>query len=1402
MLPSSLPSQSVSSLKVSRTRDKRVNSDPTSDPNVPLVRGDSSERFFDYSPCVEAIIDRELVLPPPVPAVSSRWYSGKPVAGCWSTLLGLPRAVWSLPWRVRLLWLVTVLCVVDHFIFPPHGLLPLRRLTGWPDHSPPAVCGWDYEASWKIGLARGKGPSSLQFDHSSSQLNPLFTCSGVPSPAVSFVADPFLLLVDRSNRPLSQPLHPHAVQPAPSATALTSTTGSGRTQQPFRAYLFYEMKNLHNMLGEIGVALSEAASDSVSNFSHLGTALSEPFHLSYPLPLYHSESASYLLIPEVHQTLSVRIYQTSAASFPFGWQVHSVPLTGQRFVDTSPVFYRGLWYVFTTVSSSLLLYTTPDLLSPSDWSPHPLSPLQSFNWRTSRSAGRPVIHDGRVVRFAQDDSSFYGMAVYAIEVEELSPTTYSETRVGVVKPHTMSGQGAQWASQRLHHMDVKRTADGEWFAVVDGDDHIPNHEFWTREGWWRVVKDLITLGLLAAAIHLTLTHWRRHRTQTRPAYTLPTAPVGGVKDMYRSLAHATVSSAASLRQSVPSVPWRTVGRIVAVTLISLAIVVFVIAPLYTIQCGERCGYELPGELLNDLHQQESSLSVPLPPDVAARFDLSSFPSSSASLNSTALIRSISAFTYPDSSASFPLPPLPAHLPLPPLSSAAPTFPQPFLPFPGFIVVTAASSSYFDRLQNFVGSIHFWEPSQRIVVYDLGLTKQQMAAVVCWHNVELLPFQFSLYPQHVRNLYNYAWKPLMLEQAFALPGVSAVLLLDSGAELRAPHAFSDIKRTLMERGYWFARQTYNVDQRTMPETLAKLGIDPSSVRGQPFCAGGLHGFMKDSPAYYEVAMAAFECAKDESCIAPQGSGRSSHNFDQSVMSALIYATGRRCDARSGVREEWMSAATADEASTNADVLLLLRRWHQPKPYVRHIRGVQSAECPFIHSTKRALIDYPPSATIDSIAINDSSIAAQAQMETLLIQHKDGSHLQADSPLVVCLHAHNNSRWACRTELSDHQRAVVEVVAVESRTLTAWVDFNLVPIGRLLRCFNTWLLAGYLFAVVWWTPYLFKQALATWTRVAVLVAALALFLVHPLLISLLDAHGTSWPIAVSWYTRLHSPPSDYPPPSLPSSLSLATIHVRPAFPIVFSLSLLPHQVYSVNQTLSSLAAQSLRPDAIHVNLPSLHRTRGTFYHPPSYLVDGSWDGIALHVHRGGEDGPLSPAALTLQAVTDPTALIITVEAGRSYPSSLTSHLTHHAEHDGGSALGLCGWSFLFRPAPVGVTPIHIPATMRGRYGRQVDVLQSECGVAYRRGWFPAAGTAAFNELASPHPHCTDDDDMWLAGWLTTRTNVTKVVLPTPHGQADDSSWDVRHQQAAPGVDMMCIRALEQTVGPWRQRRATQT
>jgi hypothetical protein len=72
-------------------------------------------------------------------------------------------------------------------------------------------------------------------------------------------------------------------------------------------------------------------------------------------------------------------------------------------------------------------------------------------------------------------------------------------------------------------------------------------------------------------------------------------------------------------------------------------------------------------------------------------------------------------------------------PSPPVTHHDPSAP---FPLPDLVVVSGATASFFDRLSNMVGSVHTWEPGQRIAVYDLGFSQSQLAKMMCWENVEV------------------------------------------------------------------------------------------------------------------------------------------------------------------------------------------------------------------------------------------------------------------------------------------------------------------------------------------------------------------------------------------------------------------------------------------------------------------------------------------------------------------------------------------------------------------------------------------------------------------------------------------------------------------------------------------
>ena len=499
-------------------------------------------------------------------------------------VITLPRQLLNIlhacPLHLHALMLLFILSLVDYFVRPPHGLVPLRLLLSLPTHAPPAPCGWDYEASWKIGIVRGSSPLTLSFTHPTSAHNPLFTCAHIADPPVSFVADPFLT---RDHSPGSSDW-----------------------------YLWFEMKNLERMRGEIGVARSV---DGLRSLEYVGVALTEPFHLSYPVTLWDEETQRYVMIPECSASKSVRVYTCNAASFPLGWSHHSTPLTGRRYVDASPIFYHGQWHIFVTTAddSSLHLYLASSLLS-SQWQPHALSPVVTHNRRIGRSAGRPFLFDGRIVRLAQDDSLFYGSAVYMLEVEELSASTYKERLVRDMLPGRYEGQASDWVSQRLHHVDVHELSEGQWMAVVDGDDKYDDYEFWQREGWWKHCKEaILALLSLLTAIGVQAEWKRRKRLSALPSSiaarryseSLPSSAVA----LVTSRLSASLPTFTLPRTDVVCVLTPLTGAVLS--LIACAtLVILVLDEFYPISADGWSTYAIDCPRVEQLQQLESSLSFP------------------------------------------------------------------------------------------------------------------------------------------------------------------------------------------------------------------------------------------------------------------------------------------------------------------------------------------------------------------------------------------------------------------------------------------------------------------------------------------------------------------------------------------------------------------------------------------------------------------------------------------------------------------------------------------------------------------------------------------------------------------------------------------------------------------------
>ena len=255
-------------------------------------------------------------------------------------------------------------------------------------------------------------------------LNPVLSARDVADVPAKFVADPFMIRKDST------------------------------------WYMFFEVLNTNSRRGEIGVATS---SDAL-HWSYGRIVLAEPFHLSYPYVFAFENQ--YYMIPESGEARSIRLYKSE--DFPTKWVLTATLLAGSAFADSSVVRHDDTWFLFTEtapyVNDTLGLYYADTLAGP--WHEHPKSPIVANDPHISRPAGRVLTANGKLFRYAQDDSPNYGTQVFAFEITELTTATYQERPVSELPILSPGGDG--WNAKGMHHVDAHQVDENAWIACVDG----------------------------------------------------------------------------------------------------------------------------------------------------------------------------------------------------------------------------------------------------------------------------------------------------------------------------------------------------------------------------------------------------------------------------------------------------------------------------------------------------------------------------------------------------------------------------------------------------------------------------------------------------------------------------------------------------------------------------------------------------------------------------------------------------------------------------------------------------------------------------------------------------------------------------------------------------------------------
>jgi len=197
-------------------------------------------------------------------------------------------------------------------------------------------------------------------------------------------------------------------------------------------YIFFEEFIYKKKKGHISLIEMQQS----GKYSDPVTVLNEPFHLSYPHVFEHD--GTIYMIPETQCAKSINLYQCT--DFPTKWKHRATLIDSIDAVDTTLLFHRNKWWLFTNVAepegtslnNELFLFYSDDLLS-HNWKSHPMNPLIS-DVKKARPAGKILEQNGQLIRPSQCGSPRYGYGIKLNEIIVLTENDYLEQEIAFIEP--------------------------------------------------------------------------------------------------------------------------------------------------------------------------------------------------------------------------------------------------------------------------------------------------------------------------------------------------------------------------------------------------------------------------------------------------------------------------------------------------------------------------------------------------------------------------------------------------------------------------------------------------------------------------------------------------------------------------------------------------------------------------------------------------------------------------------------------------------------------------------------------------------------------------------------------------------------------------------------------------------
>jgi Protein of unknown function (DUF1647) len=204
-----------------------------------------------------------------------------------------------------------------------------------------------------------------------------------------------------------------------------------------------------------------------------------------------------------------------------------------------------------------------------------------------------------------------------------------------------------------------------------------------------------------------------------------------------------------------------------------------------------------------------------------------------------------------------------------------------------VIVTAADSTHYKSLCQFLSSLFFHESDIRAVVFNLGLTESQVNHLKsAFPTADLRYFDFLKYPDYFDikvNAGEYAWKPVILHDVLN-EFKGCVCWMDAGNLIIKPLFW--LRRITHRIGMYSPHSSGLIADWTHPKTLEHLNAANCLLK-KPNLSGNCIAVDYHNRRARELVERWRSCALTKDCIAPAGSSRANHRQDQAVLSVIAH-----------------------------------------------------------------------------------------------------------------------------------------------------------------------------------------------------------------------------------------------------------------------------------------------------------------------------------------------------------------------------------------------------------------------------------------------------------------------------------------------------------------------------------